>query len=54
MEKQHPVFGASDEVSPIVLGIAPLEANPGGCVRESMWRRDNGVGRTRASPWVLR
>jgi uncharacterized caspase-like protein len=24
--KQHPVFGASDEVSPIVLGIAPLDA----------------------------
>jgi len=24
--KQHPVFGASDEVSPVVLGIAPLEA----------------------------
>ena len=23
--KQHPVFGASDEVSPIVLGIAPLD-----------------------------
>jgi hypothetical protein len=24
--KQHPVFGSSDEVSPVVLGIAPLEA----------------------------
>jgi len=24
--KQHPVFGASDEVSPIVVGIAPLDA----------------------------
>ena len=24
--KQHPVFGASDEESPIVLGIAPLDA----------------------------
>ncbi|MGP8247584.1 MAG: caspase domain-containing protein [Bryobacteraceae bacterium] len=24
--KQHPVFGASDEASPIVLGISPLEA----------------------------
>jgi hypothetical protein len=24
--KQHPVFGSSDEISPIVLGIAPLEA----------------------------
>lgn len=24
--KQHPVFSASDEVSPIVLGIAPLDA----------------------------
>ena len=23
--KQHPVFGASDEASPIVLGIAPLD-----------------------------
>jgi len=24
--KQHPVFGASDEASPIVLGIAPMDA----------------------------
>jgi len=24
--KQHPVFGSSDETSPVVLGIAPLDA----------------------------
>jgi hypothetical protein len=24
--KQHPVFSSSDEVSPVVLGIAPLDA----------------------------
>jgi hypothetical protein len=24
--KQHPVFSASDEVSPVVIGIAPLDA----------------------------
>ena len=24
--KQHPVFGSSDEVSPVVLGIAPMDA----------------------------
>ena len=23
--KQHPVFGSSDETSPVVLGIAPLD-----------------------------
>jgi hypothetical protein len=46
--KQHPVFSSSDEVSPVVLGIAPLDAAawlhpPGGTDHRVSWSVAEGL-----------